>query len=613
MSAKATGGFEQGRSLNRPPLFCGNNFAHWRALMKMYLIDQDLALWQIIETGPYIITTPGPNGGTVEKNPKDYSADDLEKSSKNYKAINALYCALDNNEFNRVRSCKTAKEIWDKLIVTYEGTSQVKQTKININLRKYELFKMEANESIKEMFTRFTEIINNLDSLGKTFTTEENVRKILRSLPKAKWEPKVTAIEEAQDLTVLELDDLQGKLLTHELLMNDSDGEKTESSKNLALKAKREDTDSDSDDEDPFALISKGLARILKMKKQFGKDYNRGKYNSYKDKSYKKDKDYKGKSSNSSNKSKTLTCFECGDPDHLVKDCPQKKNKKHDKEKDKDYEKKKHAMVASSWSDSDSSDSDSDDQANLCLMANHQENDDKNEHLEVIVRNLMSSPPEVLSDFITNAIINEENYILQVDKLKRELHEKVKYSSDLLSENQVLESSKSALDVKIKALESTIKGLETKTKGLETLNSTLDDELSSLHHFKNEAEKQQVLLAEKIKELKENLIKFTKSEETLDCMLGGQKASLNKHGIGYFPKFPQKAKTTFVKAGTYKSFNCFHCGKSGHKRVTRPYRRNESHIMRNTFPYQLRGKIKQIWVRKGVRPPNMVRWSLCLD
>ena len=541
----------------------------------MYVIDQDLALWQIIETGPYTFTTTKEDGKTVEKDPKDYSNDDLEKASKNYKAINALYCSLDNNEFNRICSCKTAKEIWDKLVVTYEGTSQVKQTKININLRQYELFKMEANESIKKMFTRFTEIINNLDSLGKTFTTEEKVRKILRSLPKAKWEPKVTAIEEAQDLSILELDDIQGKLLTHELLMNENDGEQIESSKSLALKARNEDIDSESDDEDPFALITKGLAKILKMKKQFGKDYNRGKYRSYKDKSYQKDKDYKGKSSNSSNKSKTLTCFECGDPDHLVKDCPQKKNKKYDKEKDKDYEKKKHAMVASSWSDSDSSDSDSDDQANLCLMADHQEKDDKNEHLEVKVRNLISSPPEVLSDFLTNAIINEKNYILQVNKLKRELHDQVKSSSDLLFKNRVLESSKSASDVKIKALESAIKGLETKTKGLENLNSTLDDELSSLRHFKSGAEEQKIFLAEKVKELKNNLIKFIESEETLDCMFGGQKASLNKHGIGYFLKFPQKAKTTFVKVGTYKSFNCFHCEKSGHKRVTCPYRRNK--------------------------------------
>ncbi len=84
------------------------------------------------------------------------------------------------------------------MIVTYEGTSQVRETKISIFVHQYELFKMQGNETIKEMFTRFTQIVNSLNSLGKTFTNEEMVRKILRCLPKGKWGPKVTAIEEAQ-------------------------------------------------------------------------------------------------------------------------------------------------------------------------------------------------------------------------------------------------------------------------------------------------------------------------------------------------------------------------------------------------------------------------------
>ena len=128
---------------------------------------------------------------------------------------------------------------------------------------------MNPEETIKGMFKRFTDIVNNLDSLGKTFSNEEKVRKILRSLPKAKWEPKTTAIEEARDLCSLQLDDLQGKLLTHELQMNEYDGELPESMKNLALKAKEaepsqeNDMDDEDDDEDPVALISKGLARIM--------------------------------------------------------------------------------------------------------------------------------------------------------------------------------------------------------------------------------------------------------------------------------------------------------------------------------------------------------------
>jgi len=63
----------------------------------------------------------------------------------------------------------------------------------------------------------FTEIINNLKSLGKTYTNEEMVRKVLICLPRSKWEPEVKTIEEAQDLKTFKLDDLAGKLLTHEI------------------------------------------------------------------------------------------------------------------------------------------------------------------------------------------------------------------------------------------------------------------------------------------------------------------------------------------------------------------------------------------------------------
>ena len=49
----------------------------------------------------------------------------------------------------------------------------------------YELFKIDANEYIGDMFTRFTNILNALKNLGKVYSTPENIRKILRSLPKS--------------------------------------------------------------------------------------------------------------------------------------------------------------------------------------------------------------------------------------------------------------------------------------------------------------------------------------------------------------------------------------------------------------------------------------------
>ena len=44
MSFVGDGGFAQGRAANRPPLFCGDNFVHWKSLMKMFIMDQDLEL-----------------------------------------------------------------------------------------------------------------------------------------------------------------------------------------------------------------------------------------------------------------------------------------------------------------------------------------------------------------------------------------------------------------------------------------------------------------------------------------------------------------------------------------------------------------------------------------
>ncbi|CAA7411129.1 unnamed protein product [Spirodela intermedia] len=44
--------------------------------------------------------------------------------------MNILYCALDVNKLNKVFTCNRTKEIWDKLIVTYEGTTRLKKKKL---------------------------------------------------------------------------------------------------------------------------------------------------------------------------------------------------------------------------------------------------------------------------------------------------------------------------------------------------------------------------------------------------------------------------------------------------------------------------------------------------
>ena len=61
---------------------------------------------------------------------------------------------------------------------------------------------MEQNESVYYMYTRFTDIVNTLGALGKTFSNSEKVKKIIRSLPK-EW----------RDLNILPIDDLIDSLI----------------------------------------------------------------------------------------------------------------------------------------------------------------------------------------------------------------------------------------------------------------------------------------------------------------------------------------------------------------------------------------------------------------
>ena len=68
---------------------------------------------------PYI-PTHSINNLVSLKPENEWDDSDRRMTQLNAKAINALYCALIVNEFNRVSSCSSAKEIWDRLEVTHE-------------------------------------------------------------------------------------------------------------------------------------------------------------------------------------------------------------------------------------------------------------------------------------------------------------------------------------------------------------------------------------------------------------------------------------------------------------------------------------------------------------
>ncbi|GAV75334.1 zf-CCHC domain-containing protein/DUF4219 domain-containing protein/UBN2 domain-containing protein, partial [Cephalotus follicularis] len=167
------------------PFFDGINYSFWKTRMTIFLQSLDYQLWHIIVNGPRMPTRT--IDGVVSPKPEnEYTDNDFRMLQLNSKAKHVLFCAVGPNEFNRISSCDSAKEMWDLLEITYEGTNQVKESKISMLVHEYELFVMHENECICDMFSQFTTIINSLKNLGKSYSNQEFVRKILRFLKNRK-------------------------------------------------------------------------------------------------------------------------------------------------------------------------------------------------------------------------------------------------------------------------------------------------------------------------------------------------------------------------------------------------------------------------------------------
>ncbi|XP_070025914.1 uncharacterized protein [Nicotiana sylvestris] len=132
----------------------------------------------------------------------------------------------------------------------------------------YELFRMKDNESIQDMHTRFTCIINELHSLRDVIPRNKLVRKILNVLP-GSWESKVNAITKAKDLQTLTMDELIGNLKTFEIKRKkDSERREPKKEKNLLLKA--ENSDSSEEDSD-LAYLTKRFQNMEQYKQNSDK------------------------------------------------------------------------------------------------------------------------------------------------------------------------------------------------------------------------------------------------------------------------------------------------------------------------------------------------------
>ncbi|GJR11630.1 retrovirus-related pol polyprotein from transposon TNT 1-94 [Tanacetum coccineum] len=205
------------------------------------------------------------------------------------------------------------------------------------------------HESIDSAFARFNTIITSLKALDEGYSSKNHVRKFLRALH-PKWRAKFTAIEESKDLTSLSLDELIRNLKVYEMIIKkDSEIVKAKvKRKSITLKGKKESSDEEcltfGSENEEYAMAVRDFKKFFKRRGRFVRQPRNDK------KTFQRSRDDKNNKSD-------RKCFRCGDPNHLIIECPKPPKDKN-----------QIAFVRGSWSDS-SEEGDEKVKDETCLVA----------------------------------------------------------------------------------------------------------------------------------------------------------------------------------------------------------------------------------------------------
>jgi hypothetical protein len=208
---------------------------------------------------------------------------------------------------------------------------------------------------------------------------------------------------------------------------------------------------------------------------------------------------------------------------------------------------KRKAYIA--WEDNGmtSSDESKNEETNLCFMANHEE--------------------EEVNSFESEPNFTYEELLFICEELNKE-------SSKLRKIVSTSKKTISTLESKIEVLNKEIDILKEKQVFVSKVSTYTPCENKKENIECNECN----ILKDKVEDLNNVLAKFTMGRDKLDIILGNQKGSYNKAGLGYQPKrdsLPFKRNFSPNKTSSRPFVKCFYCNKSGHTSSICNLRKNQ--------------------------------------
>ncbi|GJU32369.1 reverse transcriptase domain-containing protein [Tanacetum coccineum] len=208
---------------NHPPMLEKSMYDSWASRIRLFIKGKKNGRMMLdsIDEGPLVYpTVVGEDGQT---RPKKYS--ELTKAQQlqddyDVQATNIILPGLPLDVYALFNHQEAAKDIWDRVKLLMKGTELSYQER---ECRLYNLFDKFASfqgETLYEYYWRFSQLINDIHTIGMTMKQVQVNTKFLNALP-PEWSKFVTDVKLAKSLYTTNYDQLYAYLSQHKQHANE--------------------------------------------------------------------------------------------------------------------------------------------------------------------------------------------------------------------------------------------------------------------------------------------------------------------------------------------------------------------------------------------------------